>query len=174
VALAELPPDVSLPTAETVLFIGKAVRVLKQPMSSAASHQALRAHAEILGFSQALHRLQRQEAFSAVQFDHCIEAMRAKVLRRPGWAGWLDKVAGLGEVKAVSGWALGRQAQSARLHAANLTVCPPVFYSHPSLLAPPAILAADPVLCPPSHRPPLPPTRRCLGCCGTWCSTAAT
>ena len=78
-ALSELPPDVSLPTAETVLFIGKAVRVLKQPMSSAASHQALRAHAEVLGFSQALHRLQRQEALSAVQFDHCIETMRAKV-----------------------------------------------------------------------------------------------
>lgn len=74
-----LPPGVSLPTAETVLFIGKAVRVLRQPMSAAASHQALRAHAEILGFSQALRALQRQEAFSAVQFDRCIETMRAKV-----------------------------------------------------------------------------------------------
>lgn len=79
VSLADLPPAVSLPTAEAVLFIGKAVRVLKQPMSSAALHQALRAHAEILGFSQALHRLQAAEAFSAVQFDHCIETMRAKV-----------------------------------------------------------------------------------------------
>ncbi|PRW61252.1 gamma-tubulin complex component 4-like protein [Chlorella sorokiniana] len=77
--LDSLPPGVSLPTAETVLFIGKAVRVLRQPMSAAASHQALRAHAEILGFSQALRALQRQEAFSAVQFDHCIETMRAKV-----------------------------------------------------------------------------------------------
>lgn len=62
-----------------MLFIGKAVRVLKQPMSSAASHQALRAHAEILGFSQALHQLQAAELFSTVQFDHCIETMRAKV-----------------------------------------------------------------------------------------------
>lgn len=77
--LDALPPGVSLPTAETALFIGKAVRVLRQPMSAAASHQALRAHAEILGFSQALRALQRQEAFSAVQFDHCIETMRAKV-----------------------------------------------------------------------------------------------
>ncbi len=81
VSLSDLPPDVSLPTAEAVLFIGKAVRVLKQPMSSAASHQALRAHAEILGFSQALHRLQAAEDFSAAQFDHCIETMRAQV----GW-----------------------------------------------------------------------------------------
>ncbi|KAL4434808.1 hypothetical protein ABPG77_005335 [Micractinium sp. CCAP 211/92] len=79
VSLSDLPPDVSLPTAEAVLFIGKAVRVLKQPMSSAASHQALRAHAEILGFSQTLHRLQAAEDFSAAQFDHCIESMRAKV-----------------------------------------------------------------------------------------------
>ena len=81
VCLSDLPPDVSLPTAEAVLFIGKAVRVLKQPMSSAASHQALRAHAEILGFSQALHSLQAAEGFGAAQFDHCIEMMRAKV----GW-----------------------------------------------------------------------------------------
>ena len=69
----------SVPTAETVLFIGMAVRVLKQPMSSAASHQALRAHAEILGFSAALRALQQAEAFSPVHFDHCIETMRAKV-----------------------------------------------------------------------------------------------
>ncbi|PSC73303.1 DNA polymerase alpha catalytic subunit [Micractinium conductrix] len=79
VSLAALPPDVSLPTAEAVLFIGKAVRVLKQPMSSAASHQALRAHAEILGFARALHALRAAEAPSAVQFDHCVETMRAKV-----------------------------------------------------------------------------------------------
>ncbi|KAL4856683.1 Gamma-tubulin complex component 4 [Chlorella vulgaris] len=78
VSITDLPPDVSLPTAEAVLFIGKAVRVLKQPMSAAASHQALHAHAQILGFSQALHRLQQQEEFSSLHFEHCVESMRAK------------------------------------------------------------------------------------------------
>lgn len=72
-------------TAETVLFIGKAVRSLKQPMSSAASRQALHAHAEILGFSQALHVLQRAESFSAVHFEHCIEQLRAKVGAERAW-----------------------------------------------------------------------------------------
>jgi hypothetical protein len=79
VSITDLPPDISLPTAEAVLFIGKAVRVLKQPMSAAASHQALHAHAQILGFSQALHRLQQQEEFSSLHFEHCVESMRAKV-----------------------------------------------------------------------------------------------
>ncbi|EFN52335.1 hypothetical protein CHLNCDRAFT_58938 [Chlorella variabilis] len=79
VSLADLPPDVSLPTAEAVLFVGKAVRVLKQPMSSAASHQALHAHAQILAFAHDLHRLQRQEAASAAQLEHCVESLRSKV-----------------------------------------------------------------------------------------------
>lgn len=56
----------SLATAEAILFIGKAVRVLKQPVAAAgaaASAQALQANAEILGFCQALHDLQQREQF---------------------------------------------------------------------------------------------------------------
>jgi gamma-tubulin complex component 4 len=79
VALEELPPGVSPPAAEAVLFIGKAVRALKQPMSAAVSAQALAAHARVLGFSEALRRLQREEEFSAARFELCVEGMRAQV-----------------------------------------------------------------------------------------------
>eukprot|EP00887_Chlorella_sp_A99_P007191 scaffold2.g7191.t1 len=79
VALSALPPEVPLATAEAVLFVGKAVRVLMQPMSAAASQQALAAHAEILGFAAPLRALQRAEAFSGPALERCVEGMRARV-----------------------------------------------------------------------------------------------
>lgn len=77
--MAALPPGVSLAAAEAILFTGKAVRVLKQPMSAAASHQALRAHGEVLGFAAALQGLQAAEAFRPADFELAVETMRAKV-----------------------------------------------------------------------------------------------
>lgn len=77
--MATLPPGVSLAAAEAILFTGKAVRVLKQPMSAAASHQALRAHGEVLGFAAALQELQAAEVFRPADFELAVETMRAKV-----------------------------------------------------------------------------------------------
>jgi hypothetical protein len=67
VSVTALPPGVSLTTADTILFIGKAVRVLKQPVVAAAaaarSGQALQASSELLSFCDALHELQQREEF---------------------------------------------------------------------------------------------------------------
>ena len=48
-------------------------------MSSAASQQALQAHAEILEFSAALRQLQQRELFAAPEFERCVEGMRRRV-----------------------------------------------------------------------------------------------
>lgn len=64
--MASLPPGVSLTTADTILFIGKAVRVLKQPIaasSAVVSSQAVAANAELLAVCEALHELQQREQF---------------------------------------------------------------------------------------------------------------
>ena len=171
VSLAALPPDVSLPTAEAVLFIGKAVRVLKQPMSSAASHQALRAHAEILGFARALHALRAAEAPSAVQFDHCVETMRAKV---GSGAVCAAPEGGQRPGMCCMGAEVGRNTYDR--HAASVShSCHRC--SRPAVVQAGAAHTGHPVypsLPCPSLLPTTTPLCRCLRCCGTWCSTGAT
>jgi gamma-tubulin complex component 4 len=77
--MGSLPPGVSLATAETCLFIGKAVRLLQRPMRSAASGQAGAVRSEILSFSLELQRLQAQDVFWPVEFDNMVERMRSQV-----------------------------------------------------------------------------------------------
>lgn len=79
VSLADLPSSVDLPTAESILFIGKAVRVLRQPTTMAASDYVLRAHTEVLAFSSVLQDIQKQNTLLPVAFQRAIDNMRAKV-----------------------------------------------------------------------------------------------
>lgn len=79
ISIQSLPPGVTLQTAETILFIGKAVRVLKQPMSATVSAEALRAHTEILSFADALRRLKNADRWRQIELEALIEGMRARV-----------------------------------------------------------------------------------------------
>jgi gamma-tubulin complex component 4 len=79
ISTRSLPPGVTLQTAETILFIGKAVRVLKQPMSAAVSAEALRAHTEILSFADALRRLKNADRWRQIELEALIEGMRTRV-----------------------------------------------------------------------------------------------
>jgi gamma-tubulin complex component 4 len=79
ISLRSLPPGVTLQTAEAILFVGKAVRVLKQPMSAAVSAEALKAHTEILSFADALRRLKNADRWRQIELEALIEGMRARV-----------------------------------------------------------------------------------------------
>ena len=78
VSVAALPPQVSVPIAESILFIGKAVRVLQQPPGAARRH-ALLPQSDVAAFSGALHRLQQQQLFNQMEFERTVEAIRTKV-----------------------------------------------------------------------------------------------
>ena len=76
--MAALPPQVSVPIAESILFIGKAVRVLQQPPGAARRHDLL-PQSDVAAFSAALHRLQQQQLFNQMEFERTVEAIRTKV-----------------------------------------------------------------------------------------------
>lgn len=76
---AALTQEITLPTAHAAMFIGKAVRALRQPMAAAASEEAARAHSQILSFSGTLRDLQRQDLLRPVALEHAVEVMRSAV-----------------------------------------------------------------------------------------------
>ena len=78
VSVAALPPQVSVLIAESILFIGKAVRVLQQPPGAARRHDLL-PQSDVAAFSGALHRLQQQQLFNQMEFERTVEAIRTKV-----------------------------------------------------------------------------------------------
>lgn len=67
-----LPPEIANETPLSILFIGKAVRVL-QPQSGGLP-------ADQLGAAAVLDRLQAAPAFDAGEFESAVESIRSQVL----------------------------------------------------------------------------------------------
>lgn len=78
VAVEQLPPEVSVGAAESVLFAGKAVRVLRQP-SKAAMEGCLLPAEDALNIAEAIRRLQNQPVFNGIAFERMVEGVRGKV-----------------------------------------------------------------------------------------------
>eukprot|EP00884_Botryococcus_braunii_P020473 jgi/Botrbrau1/7109/Bobra.0165s0127.1 len=77
VSVAALPPYVNLATAESILFVGKAVRVLRQGSSSTLEpkHNLC----DMTEVDARLHSLQLCDELHPLEFEHAIESIRAKV-----------------------------------------------------------------------------------------------
>ncbi|KAG1679668.1 hypothetical protein FOA52_006185 [Chlamydomonas sp. UWO 241] len=78
VDVGRLPLYVSPEVASTVLFVGKAVRLLKAPTGTFADQQLL-SNSDTLEFVTALRELQLAPTFQRVAFEHTVEAIRSKV-----------------------------------------------------------------------------------------------
>jgi len=78
VSMQALPPNVSVSIAESILFVGKAVRVLQRPTGPLKSHDLL-PQSDAISFAQALRQLQRQEVFDQIGFERTVEVIRTKV-----------------------------------------------------------------------------------------------
>ncbi|KAK9803977.1 hypothetical protein WJX72_009639 [[Myrmecia] bisecta] len=81
VAVAELPPHITLSTAESILFVGKAVQVLQQPPGAVGAHGLLPQN-DALAFADALRTLQQQPSFNQNDFERTVEAIRVKAAGR--------------------------------------------------------------------------------------------
>lgn len=75
-----LPPNVSVSIAESILFVGKAVRVLQRPTGPLKSHDLL-PQSDAISFAHALRQLQQQEVFDQIGFERTVEVIRTKVQR---------------------------------------------------------------------------------------------
>lgn len=78
VSMQALPPHVSVSIAESILFVGKAVRVLQRPTGPLKSHDLL-PQSDAISFAQALRQLQQQEVFDQIGFEHTVDVIRTKV-----------------------------------------------------------------------------------------------
>ena len=79
VSLAALPPGISLPAAEALLFVGKAVRILARPGTPSATAAAPPTTLDFGGFRAALRRLQRQAAFSHLELERAVTDVHSMV-----------------------------------------------------------------------------------------------
>lgn len=79
VSLAAIPPGVSLSTAEAVLFVGKAVRILLRPGTTPTSVAAPPAAPDLAEFTATVWRLQRQVAFSHLELERAVSEVHSKV-----------------------------------------------------------------------------------------------
>lgn len=73
-----MPPQVPLAVAQSVLFVGKAVRILRNYSSGTASEELLPPEDE-LAFSTALQQLQQCSEFDQLAFEAVVEGIRRKV-----------------------------------------------------------------------------------------------
>ncbi len=78
VRMAALPPLISLKVAESILFIGKAVRMLQASKSHLAGPPLL-TQTDLAAFSDALQRLQASPTLNRTQLEHTIEDIRSTV-----------------------------------------------------------------------------------------------
>lgn len=78
VSMQALPPNVSVSIAESIMFVGKAVRVLQRPTGPLKSHDLL-PQSDAISFAQALRQLQQQEVFDQIGFERTLEVIRTKV-----------------------------------------------------------------------------------------------
>jgi hypothetical protein len=72
VSMDRTPVGISIPVAADILFIGKAVRVLRKP-GGAFRRQELLPAEDMLAATEALSRLQDQPFFSRVEFERVVE-----------------------------------------------------------------------------------------------------
>lgn len=80
VSMQALPPGVTVTMAESILFVGKAVRVLQRPTGplNEKSHDLL-PHSDAISFAQALRQLQQQDVFDQIGFERTVELIRTTV-----------------------------------------------------------------------------------------------
>ncbi|CAK0758510.1 hypothetical protein CVIRNUC_002625 [Coccomyxa viridis] len=86
VAREALPPYISKDTADSVLFIGKAMRVLKQSSGSCrepacvlSGEGSILSDMDTASWAQALRRTQSRAAFQRLELEGLIQSMRAQV-----------------------------------------------------------------------------------------------
>lgn len=73
-----MPPGIPQQLADSIDFIGKAVRLLRAPVGTARG-QALLPYQDTLEFAAALMKLQREPRFNQVALERTVEAIRADV-----------------------------------------------------------------------------------------------
>jgi len=80
VVLAAMPPGVSLVTAEALLFVGKAQRILlHRPGGGKARHVATMPSAAVQRFAKTLRELQRQPSLTQIRLQQAVSAVHAEV-----------------------------------------------------------------------------------------------
>ena len=78
--MAALPPGVSLVTAEAVLFVGKAQRILlHRPSGEKARHVDTAQSAAVQRFAKTLRELQRQPSLNQIRLEQAVSAVHAEV-----------------------------------------------------------------------------------------------
>ena len=78
VSMQALPPGITVSIAESILFVGKAVRVLQKPTGPLKSHDLL-PQSDAISFAQALRHLQQQDVFDQIGFERTVDLIRTKV-----------------------------------------------------------------------------------------------
>ena len=78
VSMQALPPGVTVSIAESILFVGKAVRVLQRPTGPLANLDLL-PQSDAISFAQALRQLQQQDMFDQIGFERTVDLIRSKV-----------------------------------------------------------------------------------------------
>jgi hypothetical protein len=80
VLLSALPPGVSLVTAEAVLFVGKARRILLGwPRGSRGRHVPPMPSAAVQQFASTLRELQRQPTLDQIKLEQAVNAVNGEV-----------------------------------------------------------------------------------------------
>ena len=88
VKIAALPPLISLKTAESILFIGKAVQVLQASRSHLPGSPLL-TQTDLATFASALRDLQAATQLNRTHLEHTIEDIRTAVRTRLCWLSFL-------------------------------------------------------------------------------------
>ncbi|KAL3153823.1 Gamma-tubulin complex component 4, variant 2 [Trebouxia sp. C0010 RCD-2024] len=78
VSMQALPPGVTVTIAESILFVGKAVRVLQRPTGPLKNHDLL-PQSDAISFSKALRQLQQEDVLDQIGFEHTVELIRTTV-----------------------------------------------------------------------------------------------
>lgn len=89
VSMQALPPGVTVTIAESILFVGKAVRVLQRPTGPLKNHDLL-PQSDAISFSKALRQLQQEDVLDQIGFEHTVELIRTTVRLLPQHAAPLD------------------------------------------------------------------------------------
>lgn len=103
VSMQALPPGVTVAIAESILFVGKAVRVLQRPTGPLKNHDLL-PQSDAISFAKALRQLQQEDVFDQIGFERKVELIRTTVRPLPQHAAsplHLSAIVGVGVVVSV-------------------------------------------------------------------------
>ena len=70
--MSSIPAGITVPVAADILFIGKAVRVLRKPGGSFTRQELLPAE-DVLAATEAFAKLQDRPSFSQIEFEQMVE-----------------------------------------------------------------------------------------------------